>query len=130
MVYNSLHNNIAGLFPVFKEIFNLLDCEVQKVYKYWDGSNFREVWFDDTFMTEYELVIDNDNSTNLDTWDGSNYYFRSKFNHGLLYPIIEIDGEKVEGEYLLEQYTQYQGDIPTGEIIDAEEAEELRKEVK
>jgi len=109
-----------------KEIFNLLDCEVQKVYKYWDGSNWKEIWFDDAVMTEYEIIINNEKTKNLDTWDGSNWSFRSKFNHGLLYPIVKIDGEEADNEFLLEQWTQYQGDIPVGEIITAEQAEELK----
>ena len=73
-------------------------------------------------------MIDTDNYEELDTWNGSNYKFRSNFCHGRLYPVIELDGEPVTGKYLFVQWTDYQGNIPTGEIIDESKAQQLRIE--
>jgi len=125
--------DILCYFEESQTISNLSDCDVVFVvfvYEYWDGSNWKEIWFNDAYMAEYEVIYDEENTENLDRWDGSNCSFRGRFNHGLLHPIVKIDDEEVENQFLFEQYTQYQGDIPTAEIIDAETATELREEVE
>jgi len=101
-----------------------------RVYEYWDGSNWKEIRFDDSYMEEIEVEYAEDREEDLDQWDGSNFYFRQKFQHGRLYPITKIDGKEVTGKYLLHIWTQYQGDVDEGHIIDEEEAQNLLKEAR
>jgi hypothetical protein len=115
-------------FRSSESIGTLDDCETTPAYEYWDGSNWKIIWYEDHFAEDV-VLIDTDNYESLDTWDGSNMNFRSKFNHARLYPILEIDGAPVSGKYLFVQWTQYQGDIPKGEIIDEAQAQKLRIEV-
>lgn len=107
-------------------IFNLKDVDTTPVYKYWDGSNWQEVWLDDSKPAR-EIVYEQE-FTDIDVWDGSNWFFRTRFNHGRIYRLIEIDGEKVDGEYILYEYTQYQGDLPVISFIDEEAKDRLVEE--
>ncbi len=102
-------------------LFSLSDAISEKVYGYWDGHNWKERWIDEYIECE---IVYNDSfevADNIDKWDGYNWYFERKFNHGKIYPVIEIDGEKVEGQYVLLEYTQYQGDIEVCRLIDEDE---------
>ena len=101
-----------------------------QAYDYWDGSNWKEVRFDECYMDEIEVEYAEDRGEALDQWDGSNFYFRQKFQHGRLYPVKKIDGKEVTGKYLLHIWTQYQGDVDEGHIIDEEEAQNLLKEAR
>lgn len=102
-------------------LFSLSDAVSEKVYSYWDGSNWKEKWIED--MIAHEIVYDDSGEAtdNIDKWDGYCWYFETKFNHGRIYPVVEIDGEKVEGQYILLEYSQYQGDIDICRFIDEEE---------
>jgi hypothetical protein len=122
--------DILCYFTHSKNIGNLTDCETFKVYKYWDGSNYKEIYYDDELFTEYKLEINEDSKENLDTWDGNNHSFRGKFNHGALYKITEIDGVKEDNRYLLETWSQWQGSTSSGEILTIEQAEKVRKEAE
>ena len=110
--------HILCYFSESKNIGYLDDCESVPVYGYHNGSNWKEIWFNDAFMTEYEVIYDNEQMANLDEWDGDNWSYKGRFNHGRKYPIIEIDGEKVVGKYLIEEWSQWQGSLPTGEIVE------------
>lgn len=112
-----------------KEIFNLGDCDTTLVYEYWDGSNTKQIWLDDA--NPAQEITYAEEPVDIDTWDGSNFYYRHKFNHGLIYKLIENDGEKADSdEYILYEYTQYQEDIPVITFISAEEAEKLIREAE
>ncbi len=108
---------------------NLSHFEVSRAIEFFNGSNWIRIW--ENHDTEIVILeIDDKRKESLDNWDGSNWSFRIKWNHGNLYPIIKLDGKDVtESLYLFEQYTQFQGDIPTGKIIDEEEVSQLRKEI-
>lgn len=103
-------------------VFYALDMgDSYQCYTYWDGHNWQRIYFDcgdylDT-MTEYE--VDLLESYDLDEWDGSNWKFRERFNHGTLWKAL-IDGEP---GYILEEQSQYQGSLPQARIFwTAEEA--------
>ena len=117
--------NILIYFANHHYFGNLQDCEAIPLYEYHDGSNWEEIWrWDD--ISETIVVYNDQKGASLDRWDGSNWYYRNNFNHASIYPVVEIDGEAVEGgKYLLKEWSQYQGSIPTGRIIDAAEKEEL-----
>jgi len=108
-------------FADSKVIVNLEDCEAYPVYEYWDGSNLREIWFDGNMIdNETEIEYDDEYYEDLDEWDGSNWSYNGRFNHGRKYRILTIDGEHVEGKYLIHEWSQYQGSLDTGEIVDEE----------
>lgn len=103
------------------------DCISVPVYQYWDGANWREIWLEEVDLTE--VVVEEDSSESLDRWDGQNWSFGGRFAHADLHKVVSIDGESVhEEKYLLTTWTQWQGDIPHGRIVSAEEAEKLRGE--
>jgi len=99
------------------------ECDSVPTWSYWDGHDWKMLTGENASLEP--VVVDEEREEILDEWDGSNWYFRTRFNHGKLYPVIERDGEVVEDEYLLVEYSQYEGSIPTGKIIDEEEREEL-----
>ncbi len=109
-----------------KIVFNLTDCNFVPVYEYWDGSNHKQIWLDDTNPPQ-KIVYSND-YVDIDKWDGSNFYFRTRFNHGRIHRLIERFGEPMKNEYILYEYTQYQEDIPVITFITEVEKEKLTKE--
>lgn len=116
--------NVLIYFANHHYFGNLADCEATPLYEYHDGSNWKEIWLEGD-MSETIVVYNDQKTTSLDRWDGGNWYYHNSFNHGNIYQVIKIDGEAVEGKYLLEEWSQYQGSVPTGRIIDAAEKEEL-----
>lgn len=100
-----------------KDIDNLKDCESSLIYSWWDGHNWQEMRNDDGPSTV--VIYDNQNGESLDDeFDGSNWYYQSKHNHASKYPISSIDGELVEGQFLIVEYSQYEGSHESGEIVD------------
>lgn len=99
---------------------------VSDVYRYWDGHNWREIWAEMEVVHRIKLVIDEDTKESLDEWDGSNFYYRYKFNHASLYRIISIDDELVEDKYLLWEWTQWQGSLDEGTIINVKDIDKLK----
>lgn len=106
-------------------LYNLLDCDAHPVYEYWDGGNWRKSWIEERDIDEVEVE---EAPESLDTWDGSNLCYRQRFVHGRLYRILTIDGEKPERSlWLLYEYSDYQGSVPWGRIVDATERYEILK---
>lgn len=106
-------------------VYNLLDCEGSSCYEYWDGGNWRKSWIEERDIDEVEVE---EAPESLDTWDGSNLCYRQRFVHGRLYRILTIDGEKPERSlWLLYEYSDYQGSVPWGRIVDAAERYEILK---
>lgn len=97
-------------------------------YSYWDGSNWQTVQFDECW-TENIITVDPD-FVNLDEWDGSNWKTGGIGLHQRIYRIVELDGEKPsEPTFLLEKWSQWQGDHPKGEIMTTSEVAEHLKEI-
>lgn len=96
-----------------KDIDNLKNCKSLLIYSWWDG----EMRNEDGPSTE--VVYDDKNGKSLDDqFDGSNWYYQSKYNHASKYPIITIDGNLVEGQFLIVEYIQYEGSLESGEIVE------------
>lgn len=109
-----------------KTVFNLTDCSFTPVYEYWDGGNHKQIWLDDA--NPPQEIVYSDDYIDLDKFDGSNFYFRTRFNHGRIHRLIERFGEPTENEFVLYEYTQYQEDIPVITFIDEAEKEKLFEE--
>src|SRR5699024_8107439 len=77
--------------------------------------------FEDYGWEEIVVDVDKDSKTDLDVWDGNNWYTESEFTHQHFYKINKIDEEEVEDIYLLVEYDQYQGTLDTAEILEKEE---------
>jgi len=114
---NEEAKHILCYFEESENIGYLDECESIPVYVYWDGSNWKEKWQDPS-ITETEIVYDETKEENLDEWDGNNWIYKRRFNHGRKYPIIEINGEKVKNKYLIIEWSQYQGSLPKGKIVE------------
>jgi hypothetical protein len=97
------------------QFFRLDQCEETPAYDYWDGSNWKTKFFDEAL--EYEYVIETGKSKNLDEWDCNNWSCGGKFAHALLHTIEKLDDNEVSETWLLETWTQYQGDTTGGQLI-------------
>lgn len=102
----------------------LSDCETHPSYPWWDGSNWRREWPEDTT----EVVVE-ETPVNLDTCDErGNWRFRYQWQHGKLYTVLTIDGEPADGKYLLVVSSDYQGSHDVARLVDSEERFALYKE--
>ena len=113
------------------EFFEFADLvETQLGWQYWDGSNWRDIIFD---PADAQLItIDDEKELSLDYWDGSNWrssISQKKFEHDLLYPVLEIDDQPVQGTWLLYTYSQWQGTLPCARILSEEEANALLENI-
>lgn len=97
------------------EFYNQADGYQVNIYEWWDGGNFQIVDEEETVWTA-EVVLSRE-YVDLDEWDGRNFQTGGLGYHEKIYKIIEKDGERVEGEYLLVKTSQWQGDHATGEIL-------------
>lgn len=98
-------------------------------FEWWDGHNWQRV-IDHELEVEYRVsLLLNNNSVSLDEWDGSNFQTGGVGYHERVYRILEIDGEKVEDQFLLEKTSQWQGEHATGEILTLDDVEEHLKDL-
>jgi len=100
------------------------------VYRYWNGSNWGEIWFDTQAQYKISIVIDEDTKENLDEWDGSNWFYKQRFNNADLYRVVSIDDEPVDGKWLLWEWSQWQGSLDWGEIVDGKDLDQVRNWAK
>ena len=106
----------------FHEFGNILDFETVKTYEHLDNqTNWETIMLDENWDTEIELEVDEDSKQSLDLWDGHNFQTGGFPNHEYFYKILEKDGEKVEDEFLLVCYDQWQGSLVAGIIMEKEE---------
>ena len=68
-----------------KEFFDLAECCTEKIYRYWNGSNWKTVFCDN----ETEIVI-SDDCVNLDEWDGRNFVTGGVGLHERIYRVYEF----------------------------------------
>lgn len=102
-----------------KEFFNLMDCETVKVYEWWDGSNFIT---EELSEADTEKIVEiTDDYVDLDEMEGNNFVTEGLGLHQRLYKIISIDGELAKDKYLLNRWSEWQGDHETGEILTLDE---------
>lgn len=111
-----------------KIFYNQRDGHVVEIYRYWDGSNWQTVELDEDWINAV-VVVDQD-YVNLDEWDGSNWKTGGTGQHERIYRIVELDEEKPsEPTFLLEKWSQWQGDQPKGYIMTLSEVVEHLKEL-
>ncbi len=105
--------------------FPLAACDTYPSYQWWDGGNWRRAWPDDDLRTD--VVVETEYE-DLDTYDrNGNKSFRKQWEHGRLHKVLTIDGEPVDGEYLLVISSDWQGSRDIARLVDADEREELIK---
>lgn len=98
--------------------FSVDDMEYHKVFEWWDGSNWS---LKDNFnVAEYEIEL-TDDKYNLDIHDGRNWFWGARFAHALLCKVEKVDGEAVEDTILWWSWSQYQGNLDTGELMTSHE---------
>jgi hypothetical protein len=71
------------------------------IYTYWDGHNHKTLELNDI---DEDNINFNDNDitwVNIETWDGNNWKWQSRFNHARI--------GKWKNTYLLKEWDQYQG---------------------
>lgn len=114
-------------FPQDFSFCKMSELETNKIYEYWDGSNWRILCLE-SYETAEEVVVSEDEVC-LDRWDGSNFYTESKFSHQYVSKVLEIDGEKADDLYLLIEISDCQADIPVATILDKEDLKEYLKSI-
>ena len=102
-----------------QKFFNLADCETEKSYQYWDGSNYKRIWIDNE--TNVKMT---DNRICLDEWNGNNSITGGTGLHQYVYKAIEVDCEEVEDTYVVVYNSQWQGSHDMAEIMTIEEVED------
>lgn len=105
------------------EFYNLADCETEQVYEWMEGTNKKT----EIIESVTEIVVDED-YVSLDAWDGSNFTFNNDIGrHARVYKVIESDyGD--DDLYLIEYWSQWQGEHATGEVKSREELIEFLQE--
>jgi len=108
--------------PEDVEILN--EVEEEKIYRYWDGSNWKTV----LCYNETEIVI-SDDYVNLDEWDGRNFVTGGVGRHEKVYKVYEVDGEKVDDKFMVLFSSQWQGDHDLAELMDIDELKQHLVEI-
>lgn len=97
--------------------FDLADGLEVSVFEYWDGSNHRVIHLTET-MSE-SIVEVSDTAVSLDEWDGRNHVTGGMGYHQRVYRVFTEDGvAPTEPLYLIEEWSQWQGDLPQGKVVD------------
>jgi len=98
-------------------------------YAWYNGSNHKEEWAGEN-VNVTKVVVEDNKYLDLDEWDGNDWCTGgSKFYHESVYRILELDGEKVDGMYLLREWSNYQGDHETARVLNKDELDEHLKEI-
>lgn len=92
-----------------------------KVFEYWDGHNF--VTKTDEETIEYVVEV-SEEKIDLDEWNGRNFETGGLGLHQYIQKVIEVDGKKEEDKYLLVKWSQWQGSLPSAEIMSIKEVKE------
>ena len=102
-----------------------LDWNGEYGYTYWDGSNWQVV----TWEEANAQVIEYDDSRQIDLneWDGSDWrgILGGRYTRNFADPVKTIDGKSVDGLYLIEEISQWQGVLPSGRVVSTEELDEI-----
>lgn len=106
-----------------------LDWNGEYGYTYWDGSNWQVV----TWEEANAQVIEYDDSRQIDLneWDGSSDWrgiLGGRYTRNYAYPIIAVGDKPVDGLYLIEEISQWQGVLPSGKIVSEDELDEILRE--
>ena len=121
LIWNGNYENIL-IDPEDVQVLN--EVEEEKIYRYWDGSNWKTVLCQD----ETEIVI-SDSYVNLDEWDGRNFVTGGVGQHERIFKVYEVDGEKVADTFMVLYSTQWQGYHNSAEVLHIDELKEHLKEI-
>lgn len=103
------------------------DYDTVPIYEYWDGSNWKVIEGEDAIAYNLEVT---EKKVNLDEWNGRDMITGGVGEHQYVQKILEIDGDKVDGQYLLVYWSQWQGSIPAGEIFTIDELKDHLQGIK
>lgn len=93
------------------------ELNTEEYLRYWSDGHWETQWIE--CRTDLEVEPD---YFNLDRWNGSNKEFPSVGRHARVYRIQTIDGEPVKNKYLVELWSQWQGEeLRDGCIMNEEE---------
>lgn len=121
--------SVLAFEPYDQIFFNVLDCETNKFYQWLDKhSNWTTKVFDINTMTETKLIISQE-YVDLDEWDGRDFKTGTIGLHQRIYKIYNLDGDEVEDQFLLYEWSQWQGDHQTGIILNLEEVKKHIEEL-
>jgi len=109
---------------VFEDFLEDDDNEEKRIYRYWDGRNWKTVFCEN----ETEIVI-SDSYVDLDEWDGRNFLTGGVGLHEKVYRVYEVDGEKVADTFMVLYSSQWQGDHNSAEVLHIDELKEHLKEI-
>lgn len=102
---------------VCDEFITKNDLITEEYLGYWSDGHWETQWIE--CRTDLEVEPD---YFNLDRWNGSNKEFPSVGRHARVYRIQTIDGEPVKNKYLVELWSQWQGEeLRDGCIMNEEE---------
>lgn len=92
-----------------------------RVYEYFNGSNLERIVNEPEYQLPTTELVVTDDFVSLDEWDGNDLTTLGVGNHQQVHRIIELDGG-IEDEplYLINKWSQWQGDVPTGEVVDVD----------
>ncbi len=121
LIWNGNYENIL-IDPEDVQVLN--EVEEEKIYRYWNGSNWKTVLCQD----ETEIVI-SDSHVNLDEWDGRNWQTGGIGLHEKVYRVYEVDGEKVADTFMVLYSSQWQGYHNSAEVLHIDELKEHLKEI-
>lgn len=126
--YDALPDDVWLYSYAENRFFTSKDLDISYLcqgYVYWDGSNWRVVTWNiaDCIVVEYA----NKKQIDLNAWDGSNLSspWGGRFIKHYAYPVASIDGKPIEGIYLLEEISIWQGVLPAGKLITNKELDTL-----
>lgn len=106
---------------------NLAEFETVPVYRWYDGRNWK-IEIADEDVTETRLVI-TDDYVDLDEWDGRNHVTGGIGLHARVYRVLKLDGEEVADTFLVNEWSQWQGDHATGEVLTLDELPDVLREL-
>ena len=96
---------------------NLLECEETKIYRFWDGNNWRTIELNEV-MIETIVEITKD-YVDLDEWDGRNFKTGGLGEHQRIHKVITVDGDEVDEMYLLWYSSQWQSVLDKACILES-----------
>lgn len=98
---------------------------VNYIDSYWDGHNFKK-YIVSVGNEPVQITIDEDKTTNLDTWDGRNFQFDGMGKHAEANRIeSDNDYRNLQGDILVHHYSQWEGSRDYALILDDDEFNEF-----
>lgn len=129
--YPQFNKDIIVFDKYNKAFYELTDeyFDIAKIYEYHDGSNSKRLVYDPNFNIGYETELTvTEGYVDLDEWDGRNFSTNGVGYHQYVKPILNKDGSVVH-EYLVVEWSQWQGELTTVDIMNRYELKEHLEEL-